>query len=266
MNQNKVAPAEHRLGRNRRRVFVQLCYEEMGCPPKFHEDGQECWNGKGGVIEAMLACLPFSMDKRTAVWVCEETFLAFKEKRLDSFDAGAMELGGSKYKGTLSDDGISLALRFARDDGLDCALMMVNDLRKAKREGYNDVPPDPPKTGVSWSGVQRAAKAWGAMYHRRQRRKTGSRDKTSYWAVFRFLFAKKLSEQFSDMANEDRTAGWKKLSLYQVLFMDEHHDKIQLGKANANPYEWICTLDKDENKWPAKSPRETFGLPGKAPG
>ena len=28
--------------------------------------------------------------------------------------------------------------------------------------------------------------------------------------------------------------------------MDEHHDKIQLGKANANPYEWICAVDKDD--------------------
>ena len=89
----------------------------MGCPPKFHHDGEEFWDGKGGVIEAMRLCLPFNVDKRTIVWICEMTWDAWFEKRLDDFDAGAVEEGQSVYKGSLSTDEIQLALRYGRDDG-----------------------------------------------------------------------------------------------------------------------------------------------------
>jgi hypothetical protein len=98
------AAKEHRLGRRKRRVFVQCVCEEMGCPPKFHHDGEECWDGKGGVIEATRLCLPFNMDKRTVVWICEMTWDAWFEKRLDDFDAGAAEEGHSVCKGSLSTD------------------------------------------------------------------------------------------------------------------------------------------------------------------
>ena len=85
----------------------------------------------------------------------------------------------------MSDDEIQLALRFARADGLDVALAMVNDLRESKRNGYDGHPPDPLKMPVVWATVQAAVKSWGAICHHRQTRKTGSRDEVSLWAVFR---------------------------------------------------------------------------------
>ena len=47
---------------------------------------------------------------------------------------------------------------------------------------------------------------------------------------FRFMFAKQLREQFSDIPDEDRTPGWPKLDRAQVLFVDEHHEKVKIGK------------------------------------
>jgi hypothetical protein len=89
----------------------------------------------------------------------------------------------------LSDDEIQLALRCAREGGLDMALAMVNDLREKERRGYDGVPPEPKRLSVVWSTVQAAVKSRGAQCHRRQSRKTGSRDEFSRWAIFRYHFA-----------------------------------------------------------------------------
>ena len=126
----------------------------------------------------------------------------------------------------MTDDEIQLALQCARVDGLDIALAAVNDLRKMKRGGCADKdgfvhPPQPMHVAVVWETVHHAAvKSWGVVCHKRQTRKTGSRDALSLWAVFRHHFAIQLKEQFSDIPDSERTPEWQRLHKSQVLFVD----------------------------------------------
>ena len=239
---------------------MQLTYESIGIPPEFLHDGTACWNGPKGVVQQVRSYLPFEVDPRVVRHTMQRTWEAWAAGGIDHFDAGDMDgKAGRGIKRRLSDDEIQMALRFARDDGLDMALAMVNDLRKKKRtEGHDGNPPDPSKTPVVWSTVQAAVKSWGAVCHKRQTRKTGSRDPYSLWAVFRHQFAKQLQEQFSDIPDADRTEGWyaircpatccnflenkppcvlhrPRLDPCQVLFVDEHHEKIKIGKGAALP-------------------------------
>jgi hypothetical protein len=81
------------------------------------------------------------VDVRTMRTVMTRAWEAWATGDLDGFDAGVMESceeGSTRRRGrkrALADDEMQLALRCARADGLDVALGMVNDLRKAKRGG-----------------------------------------------------------------------------------------------------------------------------------
>ena len=216
-------------------------------PTQFHHDGDYCWAGKSGTVAAIQSYLPFEVNARTIKATCTRTWEAWATGDIEDFDAGDMENKQSKgRKRILSDDEIQLALRYAREGGLDVALAMVNGLREKKRLGYDDVPPEPTRLPVVWSTVQAAVKSWGAQCHRRQSRKTGSRDEFSLWAIFRYHFAMQLQEQFSEIPDETRTEGWVGLNRCQVLFVDEHHEKCKIGKGNCSKYEWICAVDKDD--------------------
>ena len=229
--ENATAPEDHKLNQRKKRQFVQLVYESMGCPPEFHHDGSICWTGPVGTIAQIGTFLPIYIDSRTIRTVMTRTWEAWATGDLDDFDAGVMESceeGSTRRRGrkrALSDDEIQLALGYARADGLDVALGMVNDLRKAKREGYDGAPPDPTKKPVVYSTVHSAIKSWGAECHHRQTRKTGSRDLYSLWAVFRHAFAKQLQEQFSDIPDSERTPGWNRLDRYHtppIIYISKH--------------------------------------------
>ena len=218
----EMCPEEHVLNQRKKRQFVQLLYECLGIPPEFHHDGSFCWAGPKGTVATVRSLLPFDIDTRAVTTVMRRTWEAWATGDIDIFDAGVMEHSGAgttKRRGRkrmMTDDEIQLALQHARVDGLDIARAAVNDLRKMKREGYTDkdgtiFPPIPTHTPVGWSTVHAAVKSWGVVCHKRQTRKTGSRDALSLWAVSRHHFAIQLKEQFSDIQDSERTPGWQRL-------------------------------------------------------
>ena len=209
---------------------MQLIFESMGLPPEFLHDGKNVWDGREGIVHAIMGYLPFSIDVRTVRSVLTRTWEAWATGRIDSFDAGELYTGIRMKARKLSNDEIELALRYSRTDGLDMALCMVNDLRKKKREGFEGHPPEPSRSPVVWETVRAAVKSWGATCHKRQTRATGSRDEYSLWSVFRELFAKQLQEQFPDIPDSKRTAGWPRMDRSSCLFVDEHHEKVKIGK------------------------------------
>ena len=179
----------------------------------------------------MQGHLPFSVNRLTVKTTITRTWEAWACGEIDEFDAGIIDgIGGRGPKKKLSDDEIQVALKYARVEGLDIALAQVNDLRAAKRIGFEGHPPEPGRHNVVWSTVQAAVRSWGAFCHKRQTRKTGSRDKFSLWAVFRHKFALQLQEQLSDIEDSKRTPGWPKLDICQILFIDEHHEKCRIGQ------------------------------------
>jgi hypothetical protein len=142
----------------------------------------------------------------------------------------------------MTDDEMQLTPQCARADGLDIALAAINDLRKMKREGHTDkdgtvLPLMPTHTPLGRSTVHAAVKSWGVVCHKRQTRKTGSRDALSLWAAFRHHFAIQLKEQFSDIPDSERTPGWQRLDKCQALFVDEHHEKCRIGKGPTGKHE-----------------------------
>ena len=154
---------------------MQLIFESMGLPPEFLHDGKNVWDGREGIVRAIMGYLPFSIDVRTVRSVLTRTWEAWATGRIDSFDAGELYTGIRMKARKLSNDEIELALRYSRTDGLDMALCMVNDLRKKKREGFEGHPPEPSRSPVVWETVRAAVKSWGATCHKRQTRATGSR-------------------------------------------------------------------------------------------
>ena len=116
------------------------------------------------------------MDPRTIKREMTATWEAWACGDIDEFDAGLLDGGIKKTrKRKMSKDEIQPALRYARCDGLDIALSMVNDLRTQKRKGYDGHPPDPTKKNVNWSTVQAAVNAWGlcVIGDRHERQGTG---------------------------------------------------------------------------------------------
>ena len=244
--ENEAAPEDHKLNQRKRRQFVQLVCESLGCPPEFHHDGSICWGGPVGTIAQIGHFLPIEVDFRTMRTVMTRTWEAWATGDLDGFDAGVMESceeGSTRRRGrkrALADDEIQLALRYARADGLDVALGMVNDLRKAKREGHDGTPPDPTKmpawcvllcTAPSSHGGQNATigkpgRQAAGIYIRFGLSSVAQAFLFAVlcciiihmyvWFPCRYAFAKQLQEQFSDIPDSERTPGWTRLDRYHT--------------------------------------------------
>ena len=89
---------------------------------------------------------------------------------------------------------------------------------------------------------------WGALCHNRQTRKTGDRSLTSTWAMFRHRFALQVHEQCDpNFPDDKRTEGWFRIHRDGILFVDEHHEKCNMGKANTSKKEWLCAVHKDDD-------------------
>jgi hypothetical protein len=118
--------------------------------------------------------------------------------------------------------------------GLTETTVLVNEFRK-----LNDLLP------LSYSAVQRFAKASKVMeQHKRQTKKSGSKDPTSEWAKARVVQAKQWKQQLAFGREEDLersklkardrssyrpTFALPALHLNGISWWDEHHRKVRLG-------------------------------------
>jgi hypothetical protein len=233
-----ISPAV-KMERKKIKRWIQYTFEGMGMPSRLKGTGVDQWMGKGGVVAAIIAHLDITMQAKHVVKVLERTYDAFLEGKLATFDAGVHTFKKKKLR--MNDQEVQLALKCVRDNlGLDLTTKRVNTYRKRTR-GAND-------KGVARETVRMSMERWGALCHNRQTRKTGDRSLTSTWAMFRHRFAIQVNEQCDPNISDDaRTEGWFRIHRDGILFVDEHHEKCNMGKANTSKKEWPCAVHKDDD-------------------
>ena len=274
----KITPAK-------RRRQIQFAYELLGTPPEFvtvqGQDPVNQWDGKNGVINMIAAYLLLPPHWRTRLTI--RKVLNFVQNKIESgidlpdIDAGPK--AGAHRSGRKRKLNAELDELVARCLQRGYGLQMTHAIISQKVSPVE----------VSQECVRLSAKrAFNGKCHNRGTKKTGSKDKTSKWALARKAFALQLSEQFREDKEGATMVGkrvcrqfegnwwvgritkydadedvymveyedgdkeeldyadlfvpeWQKIDRNQVLWVDEKHKKVRIGRANR--HEWLFHVD-----------------------
>ena len=102
-------PPAVKMERKKIKRWVQYTFERMGMPSRLKGTGVDQWMGKGGVVAAIIAHLGITMKSEHVLRVLERTYDAFLERKLATFDAGAVTFKKKKLR--MNDQEAQLALK-----------------------------------------------------------------------------------------------------------------------------------------------------------
>ena len=164
------------------RRVVQHGFMMLGQPPEYDENDANQWRGPEGIISTLQEYVGLSG------WRSKKVIKEIIRKCLQDplFDADNREKGQKPRKRKLKQKGANLAGKMLRHgSGTHWAATFVN--RSTLDNGGSE------KDTVSRRTLERTLKnKYDAIVHRRQTKKTGSKDKNSVWAKARTALGKQL--------------------------------------------------------------------------
>ena len=166
------------------RRVVQHGYNRMGRPPRLNAHGNNLWSGPNGVISQLQEYAG------TSGWRNRKVIRQILEKiqeHGDKYDAGVRVKMRLPRKRKLGDAEINLAGQMLRSgSGSKWATTFCNHQILGRNES---------NTVTSRTLERTLQKKYDAKVHRRGKKGTGSKDKTSIWARARLAFCKQLKSQ-----------------------------------------------------------------------
>lgn len=167
------------------RRVIQHGFLLMGSPSQYNDVGNNQWRGPGGAIEQLQSYVGLSgwRSKKVIRGILE------KCKQNTAYDAGQREKMQQSRKRKMTQNDVNLATKMLRHgSGIHWATTYVNRqiLDSDRGTGSTITPRTLART---------MKKSYNAEVHRRQCKKTGSKDKNSVWAQARLALAKQLLVQ-----------------------------------------------------------------------
>lgn len=244
------------MASNRRVSIMYLFQHVLGSPP------EASWDGHNGAVSFIMKRLSIPKNSRRSV----------RKVLQDIVEANTRDEEYDPHRGPRSRRKISeitnnsIEARIILDAlshqfNLHDATMMVNSYRLSQN-----------KDTVSWSSVRDfTERSKCVRICKRGKRKMGSTDPNSKWAIKRKAFVEQLIDQIDKVTNFGYVTDLPSLNVAGIAFWDEFHMKVLFGQCS--DFEYFVSQNPETRefrptdqggKWPEPQPKITAKFPGEA--